>query len=71
VTVSTSADDDSGAAGIRQFLYVDGVLVAQGTGSSMAYSWNSRKAAKGTHTIQATAKDAAGNTSTTSVSVSN
>ena len=71
VTVSTSADDDSGAAGIRQFLYVDGVLVAQGTGSSMAYSWNSKKAAKGTHTIQATARDAAGNTSTTSVSVSN
>ena len=71
VTVSTSADDDSGAAGIRQFLYVDGVLVAKGTGSSMAYSWNSRKAAKGTHTIQATAMDAAGNSTTTSVNVSN
>jgi thermitase len=71
VTVSTSAEDDSGAAGIRQFLYVDGVLVARGTGSSMAYSWNSRKAAKGTHTIQATAMDAAGNSTTTSVSVSN
>ena len=71
VTVSTSADDDSGAAGIRQFLYVDGALVAKGTGASMAYSWNSRKAAKGTHTIQATAMDAAGNSTTTSVSVSN
>jgi thermitase len=71
VTISTSADDDSGAAGIRQFLYVDGVLVARGTGSSMAYSWNSKKAAKGIHTIQATAMDAAGNSTTTSVSVSN
>jgi subtilisin family serine protease len=71
VTVSTSADDDSGAAGIRQSLYVDGVLVAKGSGSSMAYNWNSKKASKGTHTIQATAMDAAGNTTTTTVSVSN
>jgi hypothetical protein len=71
VTVSTSADDDSGAAGIRQSLYVDGVLVAKGSGTSMAYNWNSRKASKGTHTIQATAMDAAGNTTTTTVSVSN
>ena len=71
VTVSTSADDNSGAANIRQSLYVDGVLVARGTGSSLAYNWNSRKASKGTHTIQATAMDAAGNTTTASVSVSN
>ena len=71
VTVSTSAEDDSGAAGIRQFLYVDGVLVAKGTGSSMAYNWNSKRAPKGMHTIRATAMDAAGNSTTTSVSVSN
>lgn len=71
VTVSTSADDDSGGAGIRQFLYVDGVLVAKGSGASLAYNWNSKKVAKGTHTIEATAMDAAGNTATTSVSVNN
>lgn len=71
VTVSTSADDNGGAASVQQFLYIDGVLVAKGTGSSLAYNWNSRKASKGTHTIQATAKDAAGNTTTTSVSVVN
>jgi thermitase len=71
VTISTSADDDSGAAGIKQFLYVDGVLVAKGAGSSLAYNWNSKKANKGMHTIQATAMDAAGNTATTLVSVSN
>jgi hypothetical protein len=71
VTVSSSADDDSGAAGIQQFLYIDGTLVAKGSGSSLAYNWNSKKVAKGTHNIQATAMDAAGNTTTTSVSVNN
>jgi thermitase len=71
VTVSTSADDNGGVANIRQSLYIDGTLVANGTGSSLAYNWNSKKASKGTHVIKATAMDAAGNTSTTSVSVSN
>ena len=71
VTVSSSADDDSGPAGITQSIYIDGVLVAKGTGSSLAYNWNTRKASKGTHTVQAVAVDAAGNSSSTSVSVSN
>ena len=71
VTVSTSADDNGGAANVQQSLYIDGVLVARGTGSSLAYNWNSKKVSKGTHTIQATARDAAGNTTTTAVSVSN
>lgn len=71
VTVSTSASDNSGAAGIRQSIYLDGVLVAKGTGASLAYSWNTRKSAQGTHTVQAIAVDAAGNSSSTSVSVSN
>jgi thermitase len=71
VAVSSSAEDDSGAAGITQWIYVDGSLVATGKGSSLAYNWNTRKASKGTHTIEVTARDAAGNTSTTSVSVMN
>ena len=71
VAVSSSAEDDSGAAGITQWIYVDGALVATGKGSSLAYNWNSRKAGKGTHTIAVTARDAAGNSSTTSVSVMN
>ena len=71
VAVSSSAEDDSGAAGITQSIYVDGALVATGKGSSLAYNWNSRKASKGTHTIAVTARDAAGNSSTTSVSVMN
>ena len=71
VAVSSSAEDDSGVAGITQWIYIDGALVASGKGSSLAYNWNSKKASKGTHTIAVTARDAAGNTSTTSVSVMN
>jgi len=37
--VSSSAEDDSGAAGITQSIYVDGALVATGKGSSLAYNW--------------------------------
>lgn len=71
VSVSSSAQDDSGSAGITQWIYIDGALVATGKGSSLAYNWNTRKASKGTHTIAVTARDAAGNSSTTSVSVMN
>jgi hypothetical protein len=69
VNVTLNASDNSGAAGINMSLYIDGQLKASGAGSSLAYSWNTRKEASGTHTIQAVAKDAAGNTTTTSVQV--
>jgi subtilisin family serine protease len=71
VQVSTSASDNSGSAGISQFLYINGQQVAKGTGASLSYNWNTKKIAKGTYTIQATAKDKAGNTSSTSVQVTN
>ena len=69
VSVTLNASDNSGAAGINMSLYIDGQLKASGAGSSLAYSWNTRKVAAGIHTIQAVAKDAAGNTTTTSVQV--
>jgi thermitase len=69
VNVSISATDNSGAAGIRQTLYIDGVAKASSTGGSLAYSWNTRKVAAGSHTIQAVARDAANNASSTSVVV--
>jgi hypothetical protein len=69
VSVSVSASDNAGAAGISQQLLIDGVLVARSTGAALSYNWNTRKATSGTHTVQAIAKDAAGNTSSTSVSV--
>ena len=69
VNVTLNASDNSGAAGINMSLYIDGQLKASGAGSSLSYSWNTRKIAAGTHSIQAVAKDAAGNTTTSSVQV--
>ena len=69
VNVGVNASDNNGSAGINMSIYIDGQLKASGAGSSLAYSWNTRKVSAGTHTIQAVAKDAAGNTSTTSVNV--
>jgi len=69
VSVNVSASDNNGSAGINMSVYIDGQLKASGSGSSMSYTWNSRKAGAGNHTIQAVARDAAGNTSTTSVQV--
>ena len=71
VTISTSATDNSGSAGITQYIYIDGAQVALGTGSTLSYSWNTRskKVKTGSHTIQAIAKDAAGNSSSAYVTV--
>ena len=70
VTISADANDNYGANGITLSLYIDASLVATGTGSTMAYSWNTRpKKIYGTYTIKAVAQDAAGNTSSTSVNV--
>ncbi|SDD10423.1 Serine protease, subtilisin family [Massilia sp. PDC64] len=69
VAVAVNATDDAGAAGIKTVLVIDGQTKAQGTGGTLGYNWNTRKVAAGQHTITATARDAAGNTSTTSVIV--
>lgn len=69
VTVSLSASDNAGAAGIRSWIYIDGTLRASGSGASLSYNWNTKKVAAGTHTIQAVAQDSAGNRTSTSVQV--
>ena len=72
VTISVDASDDSGAAGITLSIYnIDGTLNATGTGSTLGTSWNTRpkRVSAGMHTIQIVAKDAAGNTTNTSVNV--
>ena len=69
VTISTSASDNSSAASIEQSIYVDNVLKATGKGASLSFSWNARKAGAGTHVIEARAKDAAGNTASTTTLV--
>jgi hypothetical protein len=69
VSVSVSASDNAGAAGISTVLKIDGVTYAQGNGGTLGYSWNTRKISYGQHVLTAMATDAAGNTSTTSVTV--
>jgi len=58
-TINVSATDNVGVA--RVAIYIDGVQVYSGTSAPYTYNWNARKAATGTHTITATAWDAAGN----------
>ncbi|MBK1689161.1 S8 family serine peptidase [Rubrivivax gelatinosus] len=69
VGVSVSASDDSGAAGIRHQLYVDGKLAASGSGSTLSYAWNTKRLRAGSHTLKAVATDAAGNSASASVTV--
>jgi hypothetical protein len=69
VGISATASDNLGAGAVRQTLLINGRSVASTTGGSLSYSWNTRKIAAGSYTIQAVATDAAGNSATTSVSV--
>jgi hypothetical protein len=69
VSISTAASDNNGTATLKQTLFLNGAQVASGTGGTLSYSWNTRKAASGTYTIQAVAQDAAGNKTTTSIQV--
>jgi subtilisin family serine protease len=69
VSVSVNATDNAGASGIKMTLAIDGVTKAQGSGGSLGYNWNTKKAVAGTHAITVTAIDAAGNASTASVNV--
>jgi len=66
-TVSASATDDTKLAKLS--LSIDGREVATTTGSSISYGWNTRKVASGTHTITVRAWDAAGNTTSKSITV--
>jgi hypothetical protein len=67
VTVSAKATD--GAAITSMTLSIDGAKVATTNLASVSYKWNTKKAAKGSHTISATAKDSASNQLTKSISV--
>ncbi|MBN9134376.1 MAG: peptidase S8, partial [Nitrosospira multiformis] len=69
VPISVNASDDSGTAGITYMLYIDGTLKATGKGSTLGYNWNLRNIAAGAHTVQVVARDAAGNSASSSVTV--
>jgi len=67
VDVSVSATDNAGVSKVE--LYLDGVLFAQSGSASATFSWDTRNALDGTHTLEARAYDAANNVGSTSISV--
>lgn len=69
VSVRVSAADNLGAAGITQLLYINGKQVASASGAALSYNWNTRKLRAGTYTVQAVARDAAGNSASSAVTV--
>ncbi len=66
-TIQASARDD--VAVVRMKLYIDGSLKESSSSGSISYTWTSRKAARGQHTITVKALDAAGNVGQSSVTV--
>ena len=68
ITVSAAASDDVGVAGVQFTL--DGVsLGAESTATPFSIAWNSGSVANGPHELGAFARDAAGNQSSASVTV--
>jgi hypothetical protein len=71
-TISATASDNVGVTSVD--FYVDSVLKGSDTSSPYSYSWATTSYSNGAHSIYAIAKDAAGNTKTSttvSVTVSN
>jgi hypothetical protein len=58
-TITVSASDNVAVAQVS--IYIDGILQYTGTTAPYKFNWNTKKVARGTHTITATAWDKAGN----------
>jgi chitinase len=67
VAISAKAADDIGVNKVE--FYQNGALIAAGNLSPLTYNWNTTALANGNYTLLAKAYDAAGNSSTSSVSV--
>jgi len=65
--ISASATDNQKIAKLS--LTIDGQEVATTTGSSISYTWNTRKIAAGSHSVTVRTWDAAGNMTSKSVTV--
>jgi len=65
ISVTASASDNIGVAGV-QFKLDGANLGAEDTASPYSVSWNTLTASNGSHTLTAVARDAAGNTTTSS-----
>ena len=68
IAISAQATDNVGVAGV-QFRVGQTTLGAEDTTAPYGISWNTSAVADGTHTLTATARDAAGNQSSHSISV--
>lgn len=67
VNISANASDN---VGVSQVVFqVDGVNSTTDTSSPYTYSWDSTKVSNGNHTLTATASDAAGNISVSTINV--
>jgi len=66
ITVSANASDDVGVAGV-QFKLDSANLSTEDTTSPYSISWDTTLTSNGSHTLTATARDAAGNETTSSV----
>ena len=67
VAISVSATDNTSVSSVT--LTVDGVAAATDTVSPYTFTWNTNAVLNGSHTLAATALDAAGNSSMSSISV--
>lgn len=65
--ISVSATDNTAVSSVT--LSIDGVATATDTAAPYTFAWNTNSALNGSHTLSATAVDAAGNSSTASISV--
>ncbi|MGG9972604.1 Ig-like domain-containing protein [Ferruginibacter sp. SUN002] len=67
VAIKVNASDNVGVTSVS--VSIDGTVLGTSTVAPYSFNWNTTGVASGTHTIAATAKDAAGNTKATSVQV--
>ncbi len=67
VSINVAAGDNVRITSLR--LYIDGSPKSSVAASNLSYSWNTLTVSKGTHTISATATDAAGNSAIRSIRV--
>ena len=65
--ITVTATDDVAIASLN--LYINGKLVSSANVGSINYTWNTKKAPKGSNTIKAEATDSSGNMSNTTISV--
>jgi thermitase len=70
VSVTVGGSDNAGVSGLRMELLIGSQVVASSVGtSSLSYNWNTRKLQAGTYTLKANARDAAGNLTSTTITV--